>query len=95
MLRNGSEAVLKWVPTGGELVNVYFKEVGSAGWTHAVSNEPNDGYLVVDHLNPNLGYEFAVEQHEGCGSGQLSPKAVVVDPPTSKWTLFVQNYWSW
>ena len=95
VLRNGSEAVLKWVPTGGELVNIFFKEVEQKGWTHAVSNEPNDGYVVVDHLNPNLGYEFAVEQHEGCGSGSLSPKAVVIDPPTTKWTLFLQSYWSW
>jgi len=93
VLRNGSEAILKWVPTGGDLVNVYYKELGQSSWTHGLGDQTNDGYLVIDHLNPNLGYEFAVQQHEGCGGGELSPKAVVKDPPTAQWTLFQQTSW--
>jgi hypothetical protein len=95
VLRKADVAILKWVPTGGNLVNVYYKELGAPAWQFGLGDQLNDGYLQIDHLNPRMGYGFAVEQHDGCGGGAMSPKAVVIDPPTTTWVLFPLSHWAW
>lgn len=87
VLRNGGTAIVKYVPTGGNLVDVYFKENGQSSWTHALGDQFNDGYLVIDQLKPELGYTFAIRQHQNCGAGH-SVAALVVDPPANSWQVF-------
>ncbi len=94
VLRAGDKATLAWIPTGGNLVNIYFKEVGQPKWTHAVGDLPNNGNFVIDHLVPATGYDFAVQQHQGCAGGQLV-EAVVHDGPAYKPVLFKFSYWQW
>ena len=91
ILRNGSQAIAKWVPTAGNQVNLYYREVGQTAWTHSVRDEANDGYLEIGYLNPSLGYEFGLQQKADCGGGPVT--AVVIDPPVTKWTLFRVSYY--
>lgn len=97
VLREGDKATLTWYKTGGDKVNIYFKEVGQANWTHAVGDVPNvdpKNVFVVDHLVPSVGYIFAIEQHQGCAGGQLV-QSVVVDGPVYKSVVFEFSYWQW
>lgn len=93
VIRNGSFATLKWWPTQGAQVNVYYREVGQSGWQHALADQPNNGELLIGALNPSLGYEFGLQQKQGCGGGQLAT-AVVVDPPAHG-QIFWFSYWTW
>ena len=88
--RNGDKAEAKWVPTGGSMVNLYYKENGQAGWTHAVADEVNDGQITVGGLNSALGYTFGLQQRYHCGDG-MTVTAVVIDPPA--WgKIFTTSY---
>jgi hypothetical protein len=90
--RAGKDAILKWWPTQGSQVNVFYKEVGQSGWTYGVGDLPNNGEYTVHALNPGVGYTFGLVQKTGCGGGQLAT-AVVVDGPQHK--LFSMSYWEW
>ena len=92
VLRNGDTAIIKFVPTGGDRVDVLYKEVNSPVWTHALRDEPNDGYLVIDHLNPQLGYTFGIIQRQGCSGGQLLLIGIVDGPETN---MFLPSFWEW
>lgn len=93
VLRLGSEATVNFFITEGDSANVYWKEVDSNVWQHALSDlKPNSDRFVsvtVGGLDPNLGYTFGIEQKFGCGGGQRT--AVVVDDPTP--TLFRLSFW--
>jgi hypothetical protein len=93
IIRNGAVATLKWVPTQGDQINVFYKENGQPGWTHALGDQTNDGYLEIGGLNPSLGYTFGLMQKNGCGGGQTA-SAVVVDPPAYG-QMFRFSYWIW
>lgn len=92
VIRNGTEATLKWWPTEADQVNVFYKEVGSPVWTHALADQPNNGNVVIGMLKPELGYVFGIMQKRGCGSGELVT-AVVVDGAFNR--LFPMSYWQW
>lgn len=94
VVRDGEQATVKWFGTGGNMADVYFKEVGQANWTHAIGDVPNKEYneVVVHSLNPALGYEFGVRQHNGCGGGQTAT-SVVVDGPEP--VTFPFSFWIW
>jgi len=97
VVRSGSDATLIWYKNGGDLVNIYYKEVGQANWTHAVGDVPNVDPInnyVIHALVPATGYIFAIEQHNGCGGGQLV-QSVVVDGPSYLPVLWQFSYWQW
>lgn len=97
VLRAGDKATLTWFKTGGDLVNIYYKEVGQANWTHAVGDVPNmdpSNKYVIGGLKPALGYIFAIQQHQGCAGGQLA-ESVVVDGPTYFPVLWSFSFWQW
>ena len=93
VVRNKDLAELKWVPTNGSQVNVFYKENGQSGWTHAIGDQPNNGYLLITYLDPNFGYTFALMQKNGCGSGELV-QSVVIDPPANG-KIFPFSFWQW
>ena len=92
VIRNGVSATLKWWPTQGGQVNVFYKEVDQKNWTHGLADQLNNGNLTIGGLNPNLGYTFGLMQKNGCGGGQLVT-SVVIDGPQSR--LFTFSYWMW
>lgn len=92
VFRAGEAATVKWWPTEADQVNLYYKEVGQANWTHAVGDLPNDGSYTIHGLNPTLGYVFGIQQKHGCGGGE-TVVAVIVDGPTAR--LFPFSYWMW
>lgn len=91
VVRTGTTATIKWIPTGGNLVNIYVLNsknelVGAEG------DVPNDGEEVIESLNPTGDYNFELEQHQGCGGGQRARVGVVDSylPMT-----FYSSYWVW
>jgi len=92
VVRSTDSATLKWWPTQGDQVNIYYKELGQNSWTHAVGDQPNNGLFVVNALNPKLGYVFGLQQKTGCGGGQIVT-SVVVDGPSCH--LYPFSYWTW
>jgi len=98
--RSGTTATLKWFQTQGDQVNIFYKEVGEANWTHAVGDVtaktgdfPNNyNEYVIGSLNPSLGYTFGIMQKHGCGGGE-TVTAVVIDGPAT--STFSQSYWEW
>jgi len=97
VVRQGDIATLTWYKTGGNLVNIYYKEVSAKDWTHAVGDVPNvdpSNKYVIGGLKPALGYTFAIEQHNGCAGGQLA-QSVVIDGPAYLPVVFNFSYWQW
>lgn len=92
--KNKDTAEVKWFPTAGNQVNLFYKENISKGWTHSVPDELNDGYIQVRNLNPRESYTFGIMQKNNCGSGEMVI-GIVIDPPASTPTLFRMNYWVW
>jgi hypothetical protein len=95
VIRKGSQAIVNWFETEGDEANIYFKEVDSNVWTHAVRDiKVTGGYasVTINDLKPNLGYTFGIEQKRGCAGGQLVI-AVIVDGPESQ--TFGFSYWEW
>jgi len=96
VVRKGEEATVKFFITEGDSANIYWRVVGSKDWQHAVADvKPNGDKFVsftIHELNPNLGYDFGIQQVQGCGGGQLVT-AVVVDGPEEQ--TFGFSYWEW
>lgn len=96
VLRTGSKAVVNFFITEGDSANIYWRVVGQSNWQNAVANvKPNGDKFVsfeINELDPNLGYDFGVQQKQGCGGGQLLT-AVVVDGPATQ--TFSLSYWEW
>lgn len=97
--RNGSQATVNFFITEGDSANIYYREEGVNGWTHSVLQSEVKKYVNGDKyvsytiygLNPQLGYDFGIEQVNGCGGGQVL--SVVVDGPQPR--LFMFSYWEW
>lgn len=83
--RKGDVAIAKWYPTGGNLVNIYYKNVNSPDWQYSVTGISNNGYYEISGLG-GLDITFALQQCNGCGCGELTN--YVVDGPTKGWVLF-------
>jgi hypothetical protein len=92
VIRAGADATIKWIPTGGDKVNIFFKELGQADWTHALGDEPNDGITEIHLLKPSIGYEFGLQQHQGCSGGQTIIVGIVDGPEPM---VFYASYWVW
>lgn len=93
VIRNGSEAQLKWVPTAGDQVSVFYRVTGHIGWEFALADQPNNGDLTIHALNPSLGYDWGLMQHQGC-SGGLIALSRVIDPPAVG-RIFLSDGWEW
>ena len=93
VLRSGSDATVNFFITEGDRANIYYSIVGQPHWQYAVGNVKgnNDNYVsyTIHDLNPNLGYDFGVQQVFNCGGGLTT--GVVVDGPTTQ--LFNLSYW--
>lgn len=94
VLRNGSEATVNFFITEGDSANIYYSVVGQPHWGNAVSNvKPNSDNFVsytIRDLDPQLGYDFGIQQTRGnCGGGKVT--AVIVDGPQDK--LFRLSYY--
>lgn len=96
VVRNGSSATVNFFITSGDSANVYWKVTGGNEWQHSLSNvKPNSENFVsvtINGLDPELGYDFGVQQKLGCGGGQLVT-AVVIDGPSP--VTFRFSYWEW
>jgi hypothetical protein len=91
--RKGADATVQYVPTAGDKVNYYWKELGASSWQFAAGDQPNNGYFVIHALNPNLGYVFGIQQSNGCSGGVLVT-AVVIDGPAWLPHLFTLSYYT-
>lgn len=94
VIRRGEVAILKWNPTGGSQVNVFYRENENDNWTHALGDQTNNGYIEIKNLKPEIGYTFGLQQKNGCAGGELVT-AVVIDPPSRWWKIFTLSYWHW
>ena len=96
VVREGGDATVNFFVTEGDSANIYWRVVGSSEWQNAVADvKPNADRFVgytIHGLNPDLGYDFGVQQVRGCSGGQLVT-AVVVDGPESQ--TFGMSYWTW
>ena len=94
VIRSGANATVNFF-TQSNNANIYFKEVSSVEWQHALRDIPvTGGYVSVDihDLNPALGYTFGVQASNSCAGGE-TVLAVVVDGPQS--VTFGFSYWEW
>ena len=83
--RNGPDAILKWIPTGGDRVHIYYKQVNSGNWQYSAINLPNNGSAEIHELG-GLDITFALQQANGCAGSPLSN--AIIDGGTKKWILF-------
>ena len=89
VVRNGDSADLRWIPGDSSIVDVFYKEVDAKDWLYSWTGA-NTGHVVIDHLNPNLGYTFVLKGRNPCSDGKfISP--VVVDSADPK--IFLTTYW--
>src|SRR3990167_2257306 len=93
VLRAGTDATVNFFVTEGDNASIFYSVVGQPHWQHAVADvKPNADNFVsytIHDLDPNLGYDFGVSQHFGCGGGTTT--GVVVDGPATQ--LFNLSYW--
>lgn len=92
--RKDDVAIVKWVPTQGDKVHIYYRVNGSQVWEHSLADQTNNGYAVIERLDASLGYTFAIQQAQGCAGGD-TVLAIIIDPPARKWTLFTNPTWQW
>lgn len=94
--RNGTQATINFFITEGDSANIYYKVDGHDSWEFSVPNiTPNSDKFVsytITGLDANTAYDFAVQQKQGCGGGQLA-EAVVIDGPNGVYFPF--SYWEW
>lgn len=84
--RKGPDAIIKWFPTAGDKVNIYYKVVGSPTWQFSLADQPNNGYVQIHDLD-SLDITFGIQQEQGCAGGDIIG-ATIVDGATQGWTLF-------
>lgn len=93
VLRAGSDATVNFFITEGDNASIFYSVVGQPHWQHAVADiKPNADKFVsytIHDLDPNLGYDFGIQQRQGCGGGKTT--AVVVDGSATQ--LFKLSYW--
>lgn len=94
VVRSGADATVNFF-TSSKNANIYFKEVNSSSWQHAVRDiSVTGGYVsyTIHDLNPALGYTFGVQAANSCAGGE-TVLAVVVDGPQS--FTFPLSFWEW
>jgi hypothetical protein len=85
LYRNGELADLRWSPTEGDTVNIYWKNPSAGDWEHSLINTPNDGNEIVGNLG-SYDWTFGLAQVNGnCNESDI---VEVVDGMTSEWILF-------
>lgn len=84
--RKGDQAIVQYWPTGGSEVNVYYKQVDSPNWQYSLSNQPNNGYVIINGLG-TMDITFAIEQINGCAGGPVN-LVPIVDGVSDQWVLF-------
>lgn len=86
--RQNGTALVKWVPTGGNKANIYYKQCSSADWQYSVQVD-NTGYKEINDLG-TMDVCFAIEQVNDCGGGVITSarSETIVDGATSHWVLF-------
>ncbi len=82
--RNGSMAIVQWVPTEGNLAHVYYFENQNPDNAHAVRDTENDGYVEIEELG-SLDWTFGIQQANDCAGGET---VWIVDGDTEGWVLF-------
>ena len=98
VIRTGADAMVNWFQTEGNGANIYYKELGASGWTHALrdidatNRKDNFVSVTIHDLKPNLGYEFGIQQKQGCGGGEMVTIGII-DGPESQ--TFGYSYWVW
>lgn len=93
VVRNGVNATVNFFITEGDRANIFYSVVGQPHWQHAVADvkpvSENFVSYTIHDLDANLGYDFGIQQVQGCGGGKTT--AVVVDGPAPM--LFQFSYW--
>lgn len=93
VFRSGSDATVNFFITEGDSANIYYSVVGQSHWGNAVSNikANSDNFVsyTIHDLNPQLGYDFGIQQVRGCSGGKTT--AVIIDGAITK--LFQLSYW--
>lgn len=84
--RKGDEAIVKWVPTEGNKVNIYWKLVDSSSWEHSVQVD-NTGYFEIKGLGTR-DWTFSIQSVNGCNTGTSAMVRDIVDGNTGGWVLF-------
>lgn len=82
--RKGDQAIVKYWPTEGDKVHVYYKQNDSPSWQYSITTQ-NTGYVLIEGLG-DKDITFAVQQVIGCGGGPLTN--AIIDGPTQQWVLF-------
>lgn len=85
LYRKGDCAELKWLPTDGDTVNIYWKNPASGNWEHSVINSDNDGVELVCGLG---GYDWTFGLAQVNGECNQSDIMEVEDGNTPDWVLF-------
>lgn len=105
VVRKGDTATVNSFITQGDSENIYwglssdinwFKENSSAG-TNPNGVFPNADHFVsytIGGLNPNLAYNFGIQQKWGCGGGNWVT-AVIVDGASYNPITWDFSYWMW
>lgn len=85
LYRKGEYAELKWLPTDGDTVNIYWKNPASGNWEHSLINSPNDGVEMIGGLG-SYDWSFGLAQVNGnCNQSSIME---VEDGNTPDWVLF-------
>lgn len=86
--RNGDQAVVKWIPTEGNKVHVFYKQNSSPDWQYSLVTD-NTGYVVIHGLG-TMDITFAIQQVNDCGGGITASAMTVpvVDGDSDTWVLF-------
>lgn len=85
--RKGDQAIVKWLPTDGNKVNIYYKDNSASDWQYSVTTE-NTGYYVINGLGTR-DITFAIQQVNDCSGGTVSNISnPIVDGNVSGWVLF-------
>lgn len=100
VIRNGADATVQGFITEGDSVNIYWSVVGQSHWGNSSAGEFPEGVkanadkffsYTIHNLDANLGYDFGIQQKQGCGGGRVIE--VIVDGPKSH--LFQLSYFEY
>ncbi len=101
VIRQGTDATVDFFITEGDSANIYVRKTGETDWNTPIASArdviPNGDKFVsytFHNLDANQGYDFGIQQKQGCGGGQLVT-AVVVDGASYTPVLFRFSYWEW
>jgi len=82
--RSGNDAIVQWVPTEGDRVNIYYYNLKDRTDAHAVRDVSNNGYIKIGYLG-SKSWVFGIQQSNGCAGGEIY---WIVDGNARKWVMF-------